>query len=93
MNHLKTAICILFISFGTFLNAQELLSSVPKKAEDYKATEGKAIATINWLENTPTNTEVEKRKEQSGLFISLGEWLANGDHFFERLCNGLLRKE
>lgn len=70
MNHLKTALLTLFISFGTTLIAQELLSSVPKKAEEYKATEPNAIATINWLESTPVNEQAEKRKEQSAYFIA-----------------------
>lgn len=72
MNHLKTVIVVFFIGLSSLVNAQELLSSVPKKAEDYKETEPKVIATVNWLESTPVNEQVEKRKQQSALLV---EWL------------------
>lgn len=72
MNHLKAIILVFFIGIGSYTDAQESLSTVPKKAEEYQPTEQNAIATINWLENTPIGTETDKRKEQSKLLI---EWL------------------
>ena len=72
MNHLKTATLILFIGLGAYINAQDLLTTVPQKAEDYKPMEPNVIATVNWLETTPVDKEVAKRSEQSKLLI---QWI------------------
>ncbi len=72
MNHLKTAFIVICIGLSSFASAQDLLTGVPKKAEDYKATEPQVIATINWLEATPVTEQTDKRKQQSSLLV---QWL------------------
>lgn len=72
MNHLKTALLVLFVAFGAQIYSQDLLTAVPKKAEEYKPTEPNVIATINWLETTPVTSETDKRKQQSKLLM---EWI------------------
>lgn len=72
MNHLKKILFVLFVGFGAvaFGQNEELLSSVPEKAEEYKATEANVIATVNWLDRTAIGTETDKRKEQSAYLIA-----------------------
>lgn len=54
--------------------AQDLLSSLPKTEQEFKATEPQVLATIAWLEKTPFDTEESKRKEQMMLLMG---WVTN----------------
>jgi len=71
MNRLKTGITALFIGFTMAVSAQDakLLDKIPEKKEDYKASEPKVIATVNWIENTPLDEKEEMHKLQYGLLI------------------------
>lgn len=70
------AILSLFISlsFTQNLFGQELLSQLPSTKEEFISSEKNVIATIDWLEKTPFNTEENKRKNQQALFFT---WLSN----------------
>ena len=67
-------ISILFLACIS-LHAQEFVvpkNYVLKRASDFKKYEADVIACINWLENTPLNEEVKKRKEANAFFL---EWI------------------
>ena len=54
--------------------AQELLSELPSTREEFIASEKKVLATIDWLEATPFDEQVETRNTQKALLIA---WLTN----------------
>ena len=58
------------VSFAQFAFGQELLTKVPSGKDEFKASEKNVIATIDWLEKTPFDTEETKRKNQQALFIA-----------------------
>jgi hypothetical protein len=53
-----------------FAQNDSLLSTVPKSTSEYLNTEKNALATINWIENTPLNQEELKHKQQYSLLVS-----------------------
>jgi hypothetical protein len=67
---------LLFISLYSTSYAQQdsLLNALPSTKEEFVASEKKLLASINWLENTPLNQDVEKHKTQYALLIA---WITN----------------
>lgn len=71
----KTSIlAVIMVLSSQIINAQELLNSLPKTEEDFKKSEPALLATIDWLEKTPFDQEVPKRKEQMMLLMG---WVTN----------------
>lgn len=62
----------LIVSTNTF--SQELLDSLPTTREGFVKSEPAVINTINWLESTPMDQEVDKRKLLSAMLLA---WLTN----------------
>lgn len=65
---------IVSLTFSQNLFGQDLLSKLPSTKEEFAASEKNVIATIDWLEKTPFNTEENKRKNQQALLFT---WLSN----------------
>lgn len=70
-----------FVTIASFLLTitelavgQDLLKELPQTKEEFVASEKSVLATIDWLENTPFDTQAEKRSEQKALFAA---WLTN----------------
>ena len=74
IKHSLTALALVLSSFTAFSQNQELLEELPSTKEEFIASEKKVLATIDWIENTPINQEVEKRKQQNALLIG---WITN----------------
>jgi hypothetical protein len=51
-----------------------LLDTLPTTKEEFAQSEPTVLHTIDWLENTPLNQEVDKRKLLSARFLA---WLTN----------------
>jgi hypothetical protein len=66
---LLLSVCSIF-SFSVFAQDAELLESLPKTKEEFKTSESRVLATINWLESTPLNQDEAKRKQQNALLIA-----------------------
>jgi len=75
---IRKSLFIILLSLASFSTqssfAQDLLDAVPKTEEEFVASEKKVLATIDWLETTPFDTEKDKRKKQNALLIA---WLTN----------------
>lgn len=71
---LKSLVLFSLMSCSAALYAQsdELLEEVPETEEEYAASEQRVINTINWLENTPINEDMDNRRTQTLLFI---DWM------------------
>jgi hypothetical protein len=67
--HTVAILLLTLCSFTAFAQGGELLSDLPTTREEFIASEKKVLATIDWLENTPIGTEVQKRKVQSALLL------------------------
>lgn len=67
---LSVFVFVFSVSFAQFAFGQELLTKVPSGKDEFKASEKNVIATIDWLEKTPFDTEESKRKNQQALFIA-----------------------
>jgi tetratricopeptide (TPR) repeat protein len=71
-------ICLFTFAFFCLFSAQIAYSQtyeVPKnyafkKAEDYKQYESSVIDAANWLENTPLDQEIDKRKDVSTFLVA-----------------------
>ncbi len=76
MIKLKTTLAILLITCfsNSFVHAQELLDNVPETKEEFVKSEKQFIASVNWIEQTEFNTEVNKHKTQYQLITA---WLIN----------------
>ena len=72
----KTFLFILLFtfSFNLFSQTDGLLKELPKTDEDFVKSEKQAINTINWLDKTPINQDVNYRKKQMMLLLA---WLTN----------------
>lgn len=65
----------LIFTYNLFAQNGELLDKLPGDTkEEYIKSEPKVLATINWLENTPMDTEETKRKQQLALLTA---WIVN----------------
>lgn len=67
-------IVLLIISNNLHAQNDKLLDSLPKTKEEYIKSEPFIINTINWLEHTPLNQQVELRKERNAQLIA---WITN----------------
>jgi hypothetical protein len=76
MKFLKTILipCLLGFTLTGFGQKGELLAKLPETKEEYTASEKNALASIDWLENTPIKEEQSKRKEQTALLLA---WIIN----------------
>lgn len=72
---MKNLNLLLFVlsAFFTFSQA-ELLTKMPNSPEEFKASEKKVLATIDWLESTPINEQRDKRDFQNAALIT---WITN----------------
>lgn len=72
---MKNLNLLLFVlsTFFTFSQA-ELLTKMPNSPEEFKASEKKVLATIDWLESTPINEQRDKRDFQNAALIT---WITN----------------
>jgi hypothetical protein len=68
------SILIALVSSYSFAQTSDLLDKIPSGKEEFIASEKKVINTINWLENTPLDQEVNKRKIQNAYLVA---WLTN----------------
>jgi|SRR5450755_2837417 hypothetical protein len=59
----------LFSSLLVIGQNNQLLTSIPKTKEEYTASEPYVINSINWLETTPIDQEVDKRTSQKTLLL------------------------
>lgn len=64
-----TAVLLFSFCINTHAQTEQLLDKVPTTKEAFVSSEPKVIATINWLENTPLNQEVDKRKIEYTLLM------------------------
>jgi hypothetical protein len=75
---IKTVIAFLFFASAVAnpikAFSQELLNDLPTTKEEFVASEQKILATIEWLEITPFDKDVEKRTNQKALLVA---WLTN----------------
>jgi hypothetical protein len=75
---LRKAIFLLFILLSTatisFSQDNRLLDTLPTTKEGFIKSEPSVINTVDWLENTPLNQDVEKRKQLYTIFL---EWVTN----------------
>ncbi|OQP56852.1 hypothetical protein A3860_09720 [Niastella vici] len=76
MNLLKGSFVIVLtlISFASFSQEGELLTTVPTKKKEFVKSEPLVINTINWFENTPLDQDIEKRKIVAANLIA---WVTN----------------
>jgi hypothetical protein len=65
---------LFMIYSNSFSQTGELLDNLPNTKDEFVASEKKVIATIDWLENTPLDQDIEKRKTLYALFLA---WLTN----------------
>ena len=72
---MKNINLLLFVlsAFFTFSQA-ELLTKMPNSPEEFKASEKKVLATIDWLESTPINEQRDKRDFQNAALLT---WITN----------------
>jgi hypothetical protein len=77
---MKRSICILFILTGhiTFIFSQTDYFTVPKSPilsspEDYKSYEPDMVKAAKWLEETPLENNLEKRKEVNAFVL---QWIS-----------------
>lgn len=59
-------------SAALYPQSEEFLEEVPETEEEYAASKQRVINTINWLDQTAINEDVDKRREQTLLFI---DWM------------------
>jgi hypothetical protein len=64
---------LLFVSTG-FSQNEKMLDVLPKTKADYISSEPSVINTIDWLENSPVNQQVGKRKQLNAKLLA---WLTN----------------
>jgi len=77
MKTIKTILTLflcLTIYSTSFGQNEELLETLPTTKEEFITSEKRVLATINWLENTPLDQDVDKHKAQYALLIA---WLTN----------------
>ena len=64
----------LLLSISAFSQSSELLNQLPTTKAEFVASEKQVINTIDWLENTPVDQNVEKRDAQKALLVA---WITN----------------
>src|SRR3712207_3557072 len=69
MKHFLTIILALCCSSLLFAQDFQVPSYKFEKAEDYDKYKNDILSCIDWLEKTPINQDVQKRKEASAFFI------------------------
>jgi hypothetical protein len=70
----STFYVFLLIASTAFSQKQKMLDSLPKTKADYIRSEPEVINTIDWLENSPINQQIARRKQ---LNANLLAWLTN----------------
>jgi len=75
MKILTTALLIgLLLPAFSFSQEKVFLTTLPTTKEEFTASEPSVINTVNWLEETPLNVDVDKRKLLSANLLA---WLVN----------------
>jgi hypothetical protein len=62
------------LNFYSYSQEEELLTSIPTTKEEFVKSEQAVINTTNWLENTPFDRDVDKRKQLNATFVA---WITN----------------
>ena len=77
MSKIKNYLILLLIPFTaskSFSQDVQLLDSIPTTKEGFVKSEPAVINTINWIESTPMNQDVDTRKQ---IYATLLAWITN----------------
>jgi hypothetical protein len=74
VKQLLVPVILLALSINSYSQQDGLLTSLPTTKEEFAKSEKAVINTINWLENTPVNQDIDKRKKTNALVIA---WITN----------------